>query len=363
MIRLLLYPLAIIYGIIVKIRNFFFDVGLLSSQYFNFPVISVGNITVGGTGKTPHVEYLVKILQDKFKVSTLSRGYKRKTKGFVLATSESTSAQIGDEPAQIKKKFPNIAVAVDENRCEGIKLLIEQKNEVILLDDAFQHRYVKPGLSILLIDFNRRIDKDYLLPFGNLRESASAKKRADIIIVTKTPLDLRPIDRRIFYEQIKPAPYQELYFTGFKYGNLQPVFKTSSSIPANFYNNHQIYTILLITGIAFAKPLIDQLKEYTMDIRHQKFADHAEYNQSKFDKIVRQFSDIDNEKKIIITTEKDAIKMRETGIKDSVLTDNMFYLPIEVKFIDKEEEFNQKINKYVRQNKSNNGIHSKANKN
>jgi tetraacyldisaccharide 4'-kinase len=354
MIRFLLYPLSIIYGIIVQIRNYLFDAGILKSQYFFFPVISVGNITVGGTGKTPHVEYLIKILQDKFKVSVLSRGYKRKTKGFVLASPDSTSAQIGDEPAQIKKKFPNIAVAVDEDRCEGIKLLMEQKNETVLLDDAFQHRYVKPGLSILLIDFNRRIDKDYLLPFGNLRESASAMKRADIIIVTKTPLDLRPIDRRIIYEQLKPAPYQEVFFTGFEYGNLQPVFKTNSSIPANFYNNHQIYTILLTTGIAFAKPIIDRLKDYTLDIRHLKFADHAEYNQSKFDKIARQFSDIDNDKKIIITTEKDAIKMHEIGTKNNLLVDNMFYIPIEVKFIDKEEEFNQKIIKYVRQNKNNN---------
>jgi tetraacyldisaccharide 4'-kinase len=354
MIRFLLYPFSLIYGLIVHIRNLLFDIGLLKSYHFNLPVISVGNITVGGTGKTPHVEYLVKLLQQEFKVSVLSRGYKRKTKGFVLATIDSVSSEIGDEPAQIKKKYPEIAVAVDEKRVDGIKKLEELKIDLVLLDDAFQHRYVKPGLSILLIDYFRRIENDYLLPYGNLRESPSGIHRADIILVTKTPLELKPIDRRIIFEQLKPAPFQDLYFTGFDYGNFTPVFDAKSSVIKDFISNHQIYTILLITGIASAKPLIENLKSYTKDIQHLNFADHSEYNKSKLDKIGKHFSDIDNDKKIIITTEKDAIKIRETGITNKHLLDNMFYIPIEVRFLDKEDEFNQQIIDYVRKNKRNN---------
>jgi tetraacyldisaccharide 4'-kinase len=198
------------------------------------------------------------------------------------------------------------------------------------------------------------MENDYLLPFGNLRENTSGIKRADIILITKTPIDLKPIDRRIIFEQIKPAPYQELFFTGLEYGNFVPVFRSKSLILQDFYNNHQIYTILLVTGIAFTKPLFENIEKYTADIRHIKFPDHSDYNQSKMDKIIRQFSDIDNDKKIIITTEKDAVKIRETGITNNLLVDKMFYIPVEVKFLDKEEEFNKKIIDYVKQNKRNN---------
>jgi len=346
--------MSFIYGIIVNIRNLFFDFGVLQSQQFDLPVISVGNITVGGTGKTPHVEYLAVLLKKEFKVSILSRGYKRKTKGFVMATDKTTSSEIGDEPSQIKLKFPDLVVAVCEKRVTGINKLSGQNLDLVLLDDAYQHRYVKPGISILLIDFYRRLENDHLLPYGNLREKPIEKQRADIIIITKTPLDLKPIDRRIIFEQIKPAPYQELYFTGFEYGNFVPVFNTKSSISPDFYNIHEVYTILLVTGIAFTQPLLDYLKDFTTDIVHLKFSDHSEYNQSKIDKITRQFSDIRNDKKIIITTEKDAVKIRETGIKNNMLVDKMFYIPIEVKFLDKEEEFNKKIIDYVKQNKRNN---------
>jgi len=352
--RLLLYPLSLLFGLVVRFRNFMFDLGILTSEQFSFPVISIGNITVGGTGKTPHVEYLTRLLDKEFKVSVLSRGYKRKTKGFVLATENSNSAEIGDESAQIKQKYPNVAVAVCEKRVEGINRLVTQKIDLVLLDDAFQHRYVKPGLSILLIDFYRRLENDYLLPFGNLRENQEGIKRADIIIITKTPVDLKPIDRRIIFEQIKPAPYQELYFTGLNYGKFKPVFETQSSILNDFHNNYQIYTILLVTGIAFPKPLIENLQKYTMDIRHVKFEDHSDYNEVKIKKIEKLYSEIDNDKKIIFTTEKDAVKIRETGISNNLLVDKMFYIPVEIIFLDKEEEFNKKIIEYVKQNKRNN---------
>ena len=188
MLRFLLYPFSLLYGIAVFVRNMLFDFHILKSRQFNLPVISVGNITVGGTGKTPHVEYLVKLLKDDFKIAVLSRGYKRKTKGFVIADDKPNPEDIGDEPAQIKLKYPDIEVAVNADRVEGIEKLKDRKNELIILDDAYQHRYVKPGLSILLIDYNRKIDEDFLLPFGNLRENAREIRRADIILITKSEL-------------------------------------------------------------------------------------------------------------------------------------------------------------------------------
>ena len=353
MLRFLLYPFSLLYGIAVYIRNILFDYQLLKSRQFSLPVISVGNITVGGTGKTPHVEYLVKLLKGDFKVSVLSRGYKRKTKGFVLAEENPKAADIGDEPAQIKFKYPKIDVAVNVNRVEGIEKLTERKNEVIILDDAYQHRYVKPGLSILLIDYNRRIDQDFLLPCGNLREPAREIRRADIILITKTPPDLKPINRRIILDRVKPFPFQEIFFSSFSYGKLTPVFNKKNIIPEEFYNNHEIFTILLFTGIAFSKPFVDYLKRYTQDIRHLKFSDHSEYTQSKEKKIINAFKSINNEKKIIITTEKDAIKLRELSEVDDIFARNTFYIPIEVKVIEKEKEFNDQILQYVRKNKRN----------
>lgn len=353
MFRFLLYPFSLLYGIAVFFRNMLFDYRVLKSRQFNFPVISVGNITIGGTGKTPHVEYLVKLLKDEFRVSVLSRGYKRKTKGFIIADEQPKATDIGDEPAQIKFKFPEIEVAVNANRVDGIEKLIERKNEIVVLDDAYQHRYVKPGLSILLIDYNRRIDEDYLLPFGNLREKTKEIRRADIILITKTPPDLKPINRRIILERIKPFPYQEMYFTSFIYGKLTPVFNTKNIIPEEFYNNHEIYTILLVTGIAYSKPIVDYLKTFSGDIKHLKFGDHSEYTENRLKKISNSYKSISNEKKIIITTEKDAIKLREIQKIDDALTRSIFYLPIEVKVIEKEDEFNEQITQYVRKNKRN----------
>jgi tetraacyldisaccharide 4'-kinase len=353
MLRFLLYPFSLLYGIGVYIRNLLFNYQILKSRQFNLPVISAGNITVGGTGKTPHVEYLVKLLKDQYKVSVLSRGYKRKTKGFVIADESPKAADVGDEPAQIKFKYPEIEVAVNADRVEGIEKLAERKNEVVILDDAYQHRYVKPGLSILLIDYNRRIDQDFLLPCGNLREPAREIRRADIILVTKTPPDLKPINRRIILERVKPLPYQEIYFTSFAYGKLTHVFNKRNMIPEDFYNNHEIFTILLFTGIAYSKPIVDYLKKYTQDIRHLKFGDHSEYTQNRVKKIINNFRSINNEKKIIITTEKDAIKLREIEEIDQTFVSNTFYIPIEVKVIDKEEEFNEQILQYVRKNKRN----------
>ena len=213
-----LYPVSWIYGAVVTVRNKLFDWGFLRSKSFDVPVICIGNLSVGGTGKTPHTEYLIKLLRNSYHVAVLSRGYKRHSRGYVLATSQSTAHSIGDEPYQMYTKFPSVTLAVDENRCHGIEQLLAIKEppiEVVLLDDAFQHRYVKPGLSILLTDYHRLFCDDTLLPAGRLRESVNGKNRAQIVIVTKCPQDIKPIDYNIITKRLNLYPYQQLYFSSF----------------------------------------------------------------------------------------------------------------------------------------------------
>ena len=220
-----LLPFSPFYGMVVRIRNLLFDINILRSTRFNIPVISVGNITVGGTGKTPHVEYLVQLLRNDYKLAVLSRGYKRKTNQFILASKSSGITEIGDEPKQIKLKFPGVYVAVDSNRVRGIRTLMQSIHnlDMVILDDAYQHRYVKAGLSILLIDYNRPIFKDMLLPAGNLREPRNNLNRADIIIVTKCPEILTSSQRGDFITRLRPNSKQAIFFTKFAYGSPVPV--------------------------------------------------------------------------------------------------------------------------------------------
>lgn len=226
LLRILLLPFSLIYGLIVGVRNYFFNNGLLKSVEFKIPVISVGNLSAGGTGKTPHVEYLIRLLKDHFKIAVVSRGYLRKTRGFVLTDINSTVSMVGDEPMQYINKFKNLLVAVDENRNHGIQKLMTSHTELdaVILDDAFQHRYVKPGLSILLTDFHSLYSKDFLLPVGRLRESKKGAKRADIIIVTKTDPVFSPLSKRAVLEQLKPQPHQKVFFSYVTYGLPIPVF-------------------------------------------------------------------------------------------------------------------------------------------
>ena len=233
-----LRPLSWIYGLIVGIRNMMFDCGLLHSESFDIPVISVGNLTVGGTGKTPHSEYLVKLLQDKFQIGLLSRGYKRKTRGFLLANADTTMPEIGDEPFQMKLKFPNIHIAVDKNRRRGIHKLadeIKPVTDVIILDDAYQHRYVTPGVNILLMDYHRLICFDALLPAGRLREHQFNKRRADIVIVTKCPKTITPMEKRGISRSLELYPWQKLFFSTFRYGMLYNLF--DRSLPRIHWSN------------------------------------------------------------------------------------------------------------------------------
>ena len=265
-----LLPVAWLYGIGVRIRNELFEMGILKSKSYDIPVISVGNITVGGTGKTPHTEYLIRLLRKKHKVAVLSRGYKRKSKGFILATSETSMPAIGDEPYQMKQKFPDVYVAVDKNRRRGIERLCDEQiapgTEVILLDDAFQHRYVKPGINILLVDYHRLICDDKLLPAGRLREPKEGKDRANIVIVTKCPEDIKPMGFRVISKALKLYPYQKLFFSTLKYSRLIPLFgEEEYSLDELLPHKH----VLLLTGIASP----EQMK---MDLEHYE-TDHAAF--------------------------------------------------------------------------------------
>ena len=262
-----LTPLSWLYGMGVWVRNLLFDTEVLKSRSFDIPIISVGNITVGGSGKTPHVEYLINLLHNRFKTAVLSRGYKRKSKDFVLAGRDTTMLEIGDEPYQMHQKFPDVVIAVDKKRCHGIDMLMKmpetQNVSVVLLDDAYQHRYLKPGINILLTDYHRIITDDMLLPAGRLREPIEGKNRADIVIVTKCPADIKPMEYRVLQRNLNLFPYQHLFFTTIKYSPLSPVFIEANPLrqpnlnanPALTPNENMLPNVLLITGIASPKKL------------------------------------------------------------------------------------------------------------
>ncbi|UCG29044.1 MAG: tetraacyldisaccharide 4'-kinase [Bacteroidales bacterium] len=361
-LRFFLVPFTPVYGFIVGIRNKLFDYQILKSHEFNLPVISLGNITAGGTGKTPHVEYLASLLDGEFRVATLSRGYKRKTKGFIIANLQSSTKDIGDEPKQIKQKFPGIIVAVDSNRVNGVMKLTESFTDlnVIILDDAFQHRYINPGLSILLMDYNRPLSNDHLLPFGNLRESLYEKRRAHIIIVTKCPDKLKPIDRRLVVKDLNLFPYQNLYFTTVIYGEFHPVFKNQNTKLAKTICKTERYHILLVTGIANSRPLKKHLRGVTPKITELKFPDHHDFSLNDIEYIKSVFNEIENNNKIIITTEKDAMRFQDIPDLDEAIKQNLYYIPIGIEFLDDEgDSFNNQIIDYVRTNKRDSILYKK----
>ena len=355
-LRLLLFPFSFIYGIIVWIRNVLFDIGVIPSKEFDIPVISVGNITMGGTGKTPHTEYLISLLTDEFKIAVISRGYKRKSNGFIMAEANSDYTIIGDEPRQIKQKFPQVEMVVDANRVEGIQKILEyNKNiQIILLDDAFQHRYVTPGISILLIDYNKPLNKDYLFPAGTLRESSKARKRADIIIITKTPENIKPVEQRIFEKKLKMFSFQKLYFTSFRYGHLIPVFDNhgNGNIELDQLKKNDS-TVVLITGIADPGLLKKHIEVYCQKIIDITFPDHYNYQAKDMQTIIQRFSALEKNHKIIITTEKDAMRFQYFKELDEEIKSAMFYLPVTVEFLHNNTlNFNNQILNYVRVNKT-----------
>ncbi len=349
-----LYPLSFLYGLGVWVRNKFFDWKILPSEEFVIPVISVGNLTIGGTGKTPHIEYLIHVLKNSYKIAVLSRGYKRKSSGFILANETSTSNEIGDEPYQIFRKYKNIIVAVDGNRRRGIQKLLsmpeENRPDIILLDDGFQHRYVKPSFSILLTDMHRLIYEDALLPAGHLREPLSEKSRANMVIVTKCDSNLKPIDFRVVSKHLNLFPYQDLFFTSFEYGRLTHGFypDINESIDLEFLRSNK-YSVLLIAGIANPEGIISKIETYTKYLESIIFADHHSFSKTDIENIELKFNNVKNDHKIIITTEKDFVRLIDCEFMTENIKKYLYYLPVKVVFKENQEQlFIQKIKNHVR---------------
>lgn len=333
--RILLLPFTVIYGLVIRARNSLFDIRLLKSVSFKLPVIAVGNLSVGGTGKTPHVEYLIRLLKDRYKISVVSRGYLRKTSGFVLADDNSTAAMIGDEPKQYVNKFKNVLVAVDENRRHGIRKLLETHKELqaIILDDAFQHRYVKPGLSILLTDFHSLYTNDYLLPTGRLREPIKGAQRADIIIVTKTDPVFSPLSKRDVIEKLKPLKHQKVFFSFVAYTTPIPLHP---NFPALDFN--PINTIVLFAGIANPYPLEQYLKRMCNELVTFYFKDHHSFTEKDIAEVKALYNNQFTKRKVLITTEKDAMRLKDPEVAHLFKGIPIYYIPIEVSFHFREKE-------------------------
>lgn len=350
---LLLYPLSRLYGLGVAVRNKLFEQGMLKQHEFNVPVVVVGNIAMGGTGKTPHVEYIVEALMDKYNIGVLSRGYKRATKGFVLATPQSRPEDIGDESYQIYRKFgPEITVAVCEKRVDGINRMLEINPGInlILLDDAFQHRYVKPSVSIVLTEHNRPVFTDSLLPYGRLREPRGALNRADIVVVTKCPPDMKPMQYRIFEENFKLFPFQKLYFSRYNYGHLVPVFPEEAGSIPSLDSLAPGTPLLVVTGVANPKPFARFLRRCKAKVKLKRFADHHNFSSSDMAEIEKEFNALPGEDKFIATTEKDAVRLFNNPYFPHALKSRIFYVPIKVDFIDRSNDmpFEKCVEKTIR---------------
>ena len=356
--NIFLYPVSLLYGLITGFRNFLYNSGILKGAVFPIPVICVGNITVGGTGKTPHTEYLVELLGRNFNVATLSRGYKRETCDFRIASPSSTVSEIGDEPLQISRKFPNALVTVDRKRVHGVRTILEVAPEidVIILDDGYQHRSITPGFSILLSDFERPFMRDHMLPYGNLREDESNMMRADIILITKCPKNLNPIQRRLIVKEIGKAPYQNLYFTSFSYKAPLPVYVSNEKdTPHIDLTKCSACGIVLLTGIANPKPLKEYLQKFFGEIIELSYPDHYSYKEKDLIDIAAAYSDLRSASKFVMTTEKDAVRLREFTAIEEPVRSAMFYVPVGIYFLNEDKEkFDNLIIEYVRKNKQDN---------
>lgn len=328
-LRILLFPIVPIYFFVTWLRNRLYDSGVKSSKSYGFPVICVGNLSTGGTGKSPMVEYLIRLLQTDKKVATLSRGYKRVTKGFLLADENVNVDMVGDEPFQFYNKFKNIQVAVDEDRQHGIKKLrnLKQQPEVILLDDAYQHRKVKAGFNILLTSFGKLYINDIVLPTGNLREPMSGAKRADVIVITKSPSDLDEERKVSIVRQISPKGHQSVFFSSIKYSDTIHATNTKMHL-------EDLNLFSLVTGIANANPLVNYLNSKNLDFEHLEYGDHYNFTIKDIELL--------EQKEIILTTEKDYMRLFEV----ESLRDKLFYIPIEIT-LDKPKEFNRLIQNFI----------------
>ncbi len=351
-LKILLWPFSVLFGLITSIRNKLYDWNFLKETKFELHTIGVGNLSVGGAGKTPLVEYLIRLLQNEnYRIATLSRGYKRKTKGFVIASDTSTAADIGDEPLIFKSKY-NVTVAVDASRVNGMKQLMALQTEmpqVVLLDDVFQHRQIKCGLSILVTDFNKLYFNDRLLPYGTLRENPAGMNRADIVVISKTPENISAVEMRQVTKDIKPLAHQRVYYSFLKYGELYSASNPSDKLDT--LNDLFRYTVVSFAGIANAEPMTNYLKEYAANAKHLPFADHYEFTIKDLQDIEAYYQTLGGGSKIMVTTEKDLMRLKSPELWDFVKGMNLYILPVEISFKDKEEEFNQLILKYVRTNR------------
>lgn len=353
-----LLPLSWIFGGIVRFRNFLYDRGFCRISTFGIPTICVGNISVGGTGKTPHTEYLTNLLQEQYRLAVLSRGYKRKTKGFVLAAKDSGVEDIGDEALQIAGKFPGITVAVHENRVKGMQLLLKARPEiqVVLLDDAFQHRRLKAGLSIVLTDYGRPVYDDFLLPAGNLREAPQALSRADIIICSKCPPDLTAEKRKQIASRLVLEKGQRLFFSGIRYGELRACFPGKGA----YYAQSSLAELrqkgcklMCFCGIASPDSFIGRVREFFPEAPALVFPDHHEYKASDLAKIHSAFKRLENGSKCIITTQKDHMHLINNPLFEA-LTPYIYYIEINVHFFDGQDDvFKELITNYVRNHTKN----------
>jgi len=361
--NLLLIPLSWLYGSVIWIRNFFYETGVFSSTEYHLPIIAVGNLTAGGTGKTPHVEYLAELLKESFSVATLSRGYKRKTRDFRIATQQSTPREIGDEPCQIKRRFPEVTVAVDRRRRNGIEQLmkLDPTVEVILMDDAYQHRSVRPGLSVLLMDYSRPVDRDFLLPAGRLREPAGNRKRANIILVTRSPERMKPIERREYVKNLGLNIGQHLFFTTIRYGKLYPVFEGSPQRDAAWFKNHAD-SVLIVSGIAQPRHMRQYARSIQTSMHEVSFPDHHHYSNRDVERMVRQFNLLaeNGKEPMVLTTEKDAVRLREFD-PPQPFKDACHAVRIHIHFLnDDQSDFNKQIYNYVVSNRRSSILHQEA---
>lgn len=336
--RYLLLPFSLIYGGAVWLRNILYDKNIFKSASFNFPVICIGNLAAGGTGKTPMVEYLLRLLQKDYKPATLSRGYKRKTSGFAIANERSTALEIGDEPMQFHLKFPDVTVAVGEERLVAIPQLLHDRpdTELIILDDAFQHRPVKAGLNILLTEYTNLYTRDLMLPAGDLRDVRVSSRRADIIVVTKCKADLTEEEKNSVIKEIGPEPDQDIFFTTIVYGEPVHLFKQERITISEKMD------VLLLCGIANPRPLKEYLNTRVHAYDMLRFPDHHIFNSDDLAEIKRHYEKIGSKNKLILTTEKDAVRLQkfEEQLKDLPI----YAIPIEHKFLfDAEDDFREEL--------------------
>jgi tetraacyldisaccharide 4'-kinase len=333
-----------LYGEIITIRNKLYDKGVLKSTSFNIPTIVVGNLSVGGTGKSPQIEYLIRLLQNDYKVAVLSRGYKRQSKGFIIANESATVKQIGDEPMQFYQKFKNIIVAVDADRVNGINQLkiLPNKPDIILLDDAYQHRKVEAGFNILLTPYDNLYVDDTMLPSGDLREKVTGANRAQLIIVTKCPEHLNEDEQFKIAERLQPEMHQTVFFSKIAYA------ETIKGLKKIKVDELHAYKVLLVTGIAKTNHLCEFLDVKKIDFQHLKFSDHHHFTDNDLAKIQNTFNQIKSDKKLILTTEKDYVRAFDST------NENVYFLPIETTFVEHQNDFDTLIKNYVEQSSRNN---------